>query len=141
MSDLSDIRDGLKTVLEAANSKLRVYPRPPDEGVQNKPGLVLRHGPIDYHEMAMGGDSLRFDLKAVLYLYGANSDEMWNEIDKYRSPTGTESIKRGLNTDDTLNGKADVAVLVSSDEGEVNRDGTGIWEYSCMLTFSIIQSN
>ena len=141
MSDLSDIRDGFKTVLEAANSKLRVYTYAPDGGVQEKPGLVLEHDTIEYHQVSMSGDSLDIELHATLYLTGASSEEMWAEIDKYRSPTGTESVKRGLRTDDTLDSKVDVAVLISSGQVQRNRDEMGPWEFSCQFTFGITQSN
>jgi hypothetical protein len=140
VSSLSDIRDGIKTVLEAANSKLRVYIYPPDEGVQQKPAMVLEHDDINYHELAIGGNSLTLELQGTLYLQGAQSQELWAELDKYRSPTGTESIKRGIRTDDTLSSKADVAVVVSSSDVQRNRDGTGPWQYSCQFTFEITKS-
>jgi len=140
MSDLSDIRDGLKSILETANPGITVYTYPPDEGVQSKPALVIEHDPIEYHNLDLSGNSLRFNVHATLYLFGANSREVWNEMDKYRSPTGTESIKRGLRTDDTLGSKVDVTTLISSGQVERDRDGMGPWEYSCQFTFGIIKS-
>ena len=140
MSDLSEIRDGLKTVLETHNSKLRVYLYEPDGGVTQRPGLVLGFSELEYHEMAMGGNAIQQDLRATLYLTGGNSVEMEAELDKYRSPTGAESIKAGITTDPTLNSKADTSKVVRSDDVQRNRDGMGPWEYSCVFHFDIIKS-
>ena len=140
MSNLSDIRDGLKTVLEAHNSKLRVYIYEPDGGVLEKPALLLGFDELDYHEMAIGGNAIQQDLRATLYLIGGNSLQMEAELDKYRSPTGAESIKAGIATDSTLGGAVDTTALRRSDDVQRNRDGQGPWEYSCVFHFDIIKS-
>lgn len=146
MSDMSDARDGMKTVLEAHDSKLRVYTYPPDEGVNEKPALVLelditQGDDTEYQMVAMGGDAINYELVGTLYLQGGRSDEQWAELDKYRSPTGGQSINAGIKTDTTLNNKVDSACVVSSGDIQRNRDGSGPWEYSAQFTFDIIQSN
>ena len=140
MSNLSDIRDGFKIVLEAHNTKLRVYTYAPDGGINEHPALVMGFDELDYHEMGMGGNAIQQELHATLYLTGGNSLEMEAELDKYRSPTGAESINAGIATDPTLNGAVDTTALRRSDDVQRNRDQMGPWEYSCVFHFDTIKS-
>ena len=142
MSALSDIRDGLRTVLEAHNSKLRVYVYEPDGGVTQRPGLVLGFSELEYHEMAMGGNAIQQDLRATLYLTGGNSLEMEAELDKYRSPTGTESLRAAVDSDDTLNGSVTYAEVVRSGQAQRGADGgqEKFWEFSSQFEIDIIKN-
>ena len=139
MSDFSDVRDGIKTVLEAHNSKLRVHIYPPDSGIQEKPALVLEHDDLDY-DLTLGANNVRMTLHGTLYYYTQQSAQGFAELDDYRSPTGTKSIKAGIETDVTLDSKADFARVVSSEDVQRNRNDGGPWEFSVQFTFDIIKS-
>ena len=126
--------------LGAHNSKLRVYQYEPYGGVNERPALLMGFDELEYHELGMGSDSFQQDLRATLYLTGGNSEEMEDLLDAYRSPTGSVSIKAGIQTDPTLNGSVDSVALRRSDDVQRNRDGQGPWEYSCVFHFHILKS-
>ncbi len=140
MSDLSEIRTGFKAVLEAHNPKLRVYEYEPDGGINERPALLMGFDELEYHELGMGSKSIQQNLRATLYLTGGNSLEMEKLLDDYRSPTGSVSIKAGINTDIKLGGVVDSVALRRSDDVQRNRDGQGPWEYSCVFHFDILKS-
>lgn len=142
MSDISDIREGIKTVLTTANPKLRVFPYPPSS-LTDFPALVVdQDSPIEYHRTNLGGagNSVQLEISCTLALSGSIPEEMWAEIDKYRSPSGTESIWAGIETDDTLDSSVDVATLVSSSQVQRNQNERGIWLFSCTFTITAIKS-
>ena len=126
MSTLSDVRTGVKTVLEAANSGLHVYEYEPDN-VPEYPALILEPTPeIDY-DLNIGGNSFLLELTGTLNVRMMSSAEGWAEIDKYTSPTGAESIKAGIETDRSLNGSADDAHVNFTDQVTRNRDAQEEW--------------
>ena len=139
MSVLSDIREGFKTVVEAI-SGLRVYAYEPD-GALEHPCLVLEPTEDLPYEMGAGDSNhLQFDLMATLYLHSQDSDEGWKEIDKYRSPTGTESIRAKVQGDRTLNASCDYAEASWSGEARRDRDSNDRrWEYSCQFRINVIK--
>lgn len=133
MSTLSDITAGIKTALEAANPKLRCYTEPPPSPIDYSKGaaLVLEPTFLVEYDIAMGGDDIRVTIPATLRFYSASEAEGWQELQKYLSPVGTESIRRGINTDPTLGAKADTAWVASQVEVTRNRDNNdSFWEFS-----------
>ncbi len=129
------IRAGIKTVLEAANSGLRVYEEESPEDPEF-PCLVLFNGP----EENIAPTALQWDLASRLYIFSGTPDQGWAEVDKYLEPAGTESIIAGIATDPSLNGTADVA-KVRNPIGEGNiRDPNGDGSqniYSTQIMFRI----
>jgi len=111
VSDLGDIQAGVKTVLEAANGKLRVYTEPPGSPLEY-PNVVCepRIEEVDY-DLDLGDNSWSFVLPLTLTVRGGSAEEAWRELFKYLSPTGTESVKRGVRTDTTLNGAVDDSLV------------------------------
>ncbi len=101
MSVLSDIREGFETVVEAAISGLKVYPYPEDGHLQYPCLLVRVDDEIDYQAGAIDGDNddARFDLFADLRFQIHDSAAGWKEMDEYRSPTGSKSIRAAVKTD------------------------------------------
>lgn len=143
MSTLSDIRNGIKTVLEAANPDIRVYAYPPDspEMMEAPVCLVLEATPdIDY-DFAIAGNSLDLEFEATLYLLVMDGPEGWEELDKYRSPTGTESIRAGIQTDRTLDSSADDAYVSATNDTTRNRDpDVDWWRFSTRFTIRVLKT-
>ena len=131
MSIFSDIRDGFVTVVEAAITGLRIYPKLPD-GLLEYPCMVVQPtGDVEYRQL-IGADNILYLLKARLYLNIQDSSEAWNEFDEYKSPTGSKSIRAAVKTDVTSNASATYAEVVFSSEGEQDPDGRErLWEFSC----------
>ena len=143
MSNLSDIRNGLKTVVEAAYSGFDfvVYPYEPD-GVLEYPCLVVHPTEdLDYLRTPQTND-VRFRLQATLYIYIQDSVELETEMDKYRSPTGTESLRAAVKTDDTLNGSVTYAEVVRSGQAQRGADAgqEKFWEFSSQFEIDIIKN-
>jgi hypothetical protein len=133
MSDLSDIRDGFATVVGAI-SGLRVYAYEPD-GVREYPCIVVE--PIEdmsYQEGAGDRIETDFELASTLYVQSHSSAAGWQELDKYRSPTGSESVIAKIRGDRTLDGSCDFAWLTGVGAGERDRDDNDrFWEFSCQF--------
>lgn len=112
MSDLSDIQAGVKTVLEAANGKLRVYTEPPGSPLEY-PCVVCepRIEEPDY-SLDLAETTWSFVLPLTLSIRVGSVEEAWRELYKYMSPTGTESVPRGIRTDPTLSNAVDGAIIV-----------------------------
>ena len=139
MSDLSAIREGFQTVVAAAISGLRVYPYESD-GVLEYPCLVVHcTEEIDYQAGAIGTNDARFSLLADLYLHSQNSEEGWKEMDEYRSPTGSKSVRAAVKTDTTLSSSCTYAEAVLSGQAIRDRDSKDrFWEYFCRFSIDII---
>jgi len=133
MSDLSAIRDGFATVVGAI-SGLRVYANEPD-GAREYPCMVVE--PIEamtYQEGAGTRIETDFEMLVTLYVQKQNSSEGWQELDKYRSPTGTESIMQKIRGDRTLNSSCDYSWLTAVEAGQRDRDDQDkFWEFSCQF--------
>lgn len=125
MSDLQDITAGIKTVLEAANDALRVYTEPPPSPMQY-PALVVepRIQDVDY-DLTLGDNTWSFVVPLTLTVIHGQANEGWNELKKYLSPTGTESIKAGIRTDTTLNGAVDESIITGVVAESIGRDPDG----------------
>ena len=141
MSGLSDIRNGLKTVVEAAISGFVVYPYEPD-GALEYPCLVVHPTEdLDYQVGAIGANDVRFRLLGTLYIYIQDTVELETEMDKYRSPTGTESLRAAVKTDDTLNASVTYAEVVRSGQAQRGADdGPKFWELSSQFEIDIIKN-
>lgn len=111
MSDFSDISAGVKVVLETANPALRVYTEPPPS-ILEYPCIIVepviesvRYG------LDLADNTWAFTMPLTLTLRHGSAQEGWQELKKYLSPTGTESIFAGIATDATLNNTVDFAIL------------------------------
>ncbi len=143
MSDLSDIRDGIQTVLQAAITDLRVQPYP-EEGIRDYPCLILEPtNDIDYH-LTLGDTTKNFQgfIIGTLYVTHGDDNDGWREVDNYRSPTGTKSIKTGIRTDITLGGAVDHCWVRINNQTVKDRDNTGaINEFSTRFQFWFVKSS
>src|SRR3990167_10590428 len=140
MSDLSDLRDGIQTVVETAISGLRVYAYP-TEGQLEFPCLVLDTVPEVRYGEEIGGNTLVAEITATLYAFAAGMDQAWATMDGYRSPTGATSIRAAIRTDRTLDGKADDADVERSWDARVDRNNQGsVWQFSCRFDIHVAKS-
>lgn len=106
MSDLSDIREGIKTVLEANVAGLRVYTYP----VTPYHTPCIQIGLDEFGEvMTFDGDTHEVQLDMTLYVNSGRPDQGGKELDEYKSPSGAKSIRAAIEADPTLDSKADGA--------------------------------
>lgn len=140
MSDLSVIREGLKTVVEAAIAGFTVYPYEPDGALEHPCFVVNPTEDIDYVRTPLAND-IRFRLLGTLYLFIQDSRELEEEMDLYRSPTGAKSLRAAVKTDDTLSGSCTYAEVARSGQAQRGADeGTRFWELSSQFEIDIIKN-
>ena len=138
MSDLSDIRDGIKTTLEAANPGIRVYKEDPD-GPLTYPCVVIGATPTQEHDDgAMAGNSLiGQDWPLTLHIRTSSRVEASRERDKYMSPTGTESIRAGIQSDRSLDSKVDDSYMPRCDVVERDEEDESAGSQIYMAEFTV----
>ena len=142
MSELSDIRNGLKTVVEAYyGSGFVVYPYQPDSQLEYPCLVVHPTEDLDYLRTPQTND-IGFRLQATLYLFIQDSVELETEMDKYRSPTGVESLRAAVKSDDTLNSSVTYAEVVHSGQAQRGADPgqDKFWEFSSQFEIDIIKN-
>lgn len=122
MSDISEIYSGIRSVLITANSKLTVYTEPPAHP-PTYPNVVIEPTieEPDY-DIDLGDNSWSFIIPLTVTVRSGQANEGWQELMKYLSPTGTQSIKAGLRTDETLNGTVDTSILAIPAVRNIGRD-------------------
>ena len=142
MSELSDIHDGIKTVVEAYYSGFDfvVYSQPP-KGEKEYPCLVIYPtGDLDYIR-TVGADDVRFLTGCRLYLHIQDNVELEEEMDAYRSMTGTKSLRAAIKSDVTLNASCTYAEVVRSSQPERGFDNEdNFWENSSLFEIDIIKN-
>lgn len=103
MASISDLRTGIATNL-ATIPGLRTSATVPDS--VNPPIAVVMPNSINY-DIAFartGGDEYEFIVMAIVGRVDERTSQ--NRLDAYCSGTGTESIKRAIESDKSLGGKA-----------------------------------
>jgi hypothetical protein len=141
MSDLSIIREEVKTVLEAGISGLRVYPYEPDGYMEYPCVIVAPTEDIEYANRAINSENIRIDFSLVLYLAINSSTDGWKELDEYRSPTGAKSIRKAIKDNATLNSKVGHAEVTRSGEASRGRDvNDRFWEFSCSFGMYVLKN-
>lgn len=106
MSAYGDIVAGLVTVLEANITGLKAYDYPVDS-VNHFPAAVITPDPLDM-EIVFGGNTFTATLR-VVFLVSSGDDAvgfraLWDHIDPVET---SKSVNKAVDTDRTLNGKAD----------------------------------
>ena len=141
MSKLSDIRAGIKTVVEAAITGLTVYVHEPGH-IKEFPCLVIHPaGPINYVRTTLIDDT-RFNIEATLYVDIRDMTEMEDEMDDYRSATGSKSLRAAIKTDDTLDGKVTYAeVITSTQPARGVDDDENFWEFASLFEINVIKND
>ena len=137
MSDLSEIRDGIKTVLRKQVPGLAVY-RYGREAQWDYPCLVIEPQEEDGAYNTIAGNPFEQVLLLTVRVVSASRDEAYEELDKYRSPTGDLSIRAAIATDRTLDGKADDAQVGWGIIPDRDEDSSDV--YLCELPIKIIKT-
>lgn len=148
MSDLSDIREGIKTVLEANLAGFRVYDYPEDNLGTDESRVTLQPpcGVIEAEEpdgqyLTIGSGCFEVIHTLTIYVRSGSPREAWKELDEYRSPSGTKSIRAALRQDRTLDGKADNADVLWASSGQAEQFGNRpSWQYTCQVGIQVIKS-
>jgi hypothetical protein len=134
MSDLSDIRDGIKAVINSQIAGLRVYSYPPANPVP--PCLVIEaENPVGTIE-TIDGDTYEVTLELTLRLHHGAPEEGYRQLEEYQSPTGAKSIRAAIRTDPTLNSSAQAA-----DVGwptSFDREERSSQEYGCVFPIRVL---
>ena len=106
MSAYSDIVAGLVTVLEANITGLKAYDYPVDS-VNTFPAAIILQEPLDL-EITFGGNTFTTTFR-VVFLLSSGDDaigfrQLWDYIDPVEA---NKSVNKAVDTDRTLDGKAD----------------------------------
>ena len=108
-NEIRDAKDGLKTRLETI-SGLRVLDYPADSVNEFPAAVVLFRGRNTLG--GLGGSSFTGQVAVVVLISKQNTQEAFDELDKYMAPLGTESIEAAIDADNTWNAKVDDGRLV-----------------------------
>jgi hypothetical protein len=93
MATLKDIRDAIKTTLEAAITSLTVYDTVPD--TVNLPAVVVKPVLSNFHlAMGRGSDQWEFDLEVLVST--ADLDLGQDALDGFVTGAGSDSIRQAV---------------------------------------------
>lgn len=102
MALITDLRTGIATNL-ATISGLRTGATIPDN--VNPPFAIISPNSVDYHKSYHNGLAT-YSFTVTLVVGRVSERTAQNSLDAYCSPTGTSSIRRAVESDKTLGGKA-----------------------------------
>lgn len=102
MAQISELRQGIATNL-ANISGLRTGSTIPAN--VNPPFAIIAPASVDYHKAFFNGLST-YNFTVTLVVGLASERTAQNSLDAYCSPTGASSIRRAVELDKTLGGKA-----------------------------------
>lgn len=111
MSAYSDIVAGLQKVLQDNITDLKAYDYPADS-VSSFPAAVILPEPLDL-ELTIGANNLTCDFRVVFLIAGGDDALGFRALYDYIDPAAANtSVKKAVDTDRTLNAKADDAHVV-----------------------------
>jgi hypothetical protein len=118
--EITTIRDAIETALDAI-SGLQVYDHEPDNPTVTPMASIRLVGMT--RNVTFGGASVPGDRTyqwiITVRLSGNIPQERWQEMDNYLAPTGNKSILAAIDTDDTLGGSVEYAVMTPNEEIEI----------------------
>ena len=117
MAELTDIKNGLASVLEGALDNVAVH-RQPADSINHFPALVLLFlNQFDFPtlEGGMGStlDTMQSEVSMVLFLKIGNTARSWEELDEYMSREGDKSVYAAMLGDRTWGGQVDDSWIIS----------------------------
>lgn len=141
MADFSDIRAGLKKVLNDTIQGLTVYEYWPDSPTYEYPCLIIdSFGDVPFLPILQAG-GFQAPLFCYIRVRAMSSEAANKELEQYRWPNGANSIFATVNTDHTLNGKVDHAYLQSTGRPERDPDNEDrAWEWQSEFILEITHS-
>lgn len=110
--EIKNLRTGIKTRLETITG-LRVYTQPP-ESVQQFPAAVVLLERTTYHQPFQVKD-FNATFRIILLVNKADDTQALDELDKYLTVLGPESVPNAIRGDTTLGGNATWAELRASE--------------------------
>ena len=106
MSAYSDIVAGLQTVLQNNITGLKAYDYPADS-VNTFPAAIILPEPLDT-QIAFGGNTFTCVLRVVFLVSSGDDAIGFRAVYDYLDPVeANKSVKKAVDTDRTLDGKAD----------------------------------
>ena len=111
MSNLTDLLEGIETIIEANVTGAKAFPYPPDAINHSPTVLILPTGePFGDMEQAFGGNTFKVNLILTMLVASADPESGWKQLMNMLDPTaaGTSVIK-ALRDNPTLDGKADTS--------------------------------
>lgn len=130
----STIRDELETLLTTI-SGLNVTDHAPD-GITAPVSATIRPAGSRPRATFSGIHIYRFEIE--VRVASALAESGWKALDSFTAPTGSSSIEAAIETDKTLGGNADWAVVVA-EEIEHDREAApaGGWHYVARIPVEV----
>lgn len=110
MADITNIRQGIATNI-ATVPGLRTSAEIPDS--PNPPMAVVNLDSIDYHN-AMKDGLTTYNFTVTVIVGRAAEREMQRKLDAYCQPSGTQSVKRAIESNRSLSGEVYDLIVVNS---------------------------
>ncbi len=110
MSDLSDVRDGLKTAIEAEVDGWNVYTYAP-RGLQ-VPAIWMNYEENDT-VVVFKGNTIEGEILVTAACYSDKEADGWAQLEEVISPTGGQSLIKGIRDNRNLNNKVDDAEVMA----------------------------
>jgi hypothetical protein len=121
----TDVFDSLKTVIEAGVSGLRVYPRVPSS-VNELPAAIIV--PVNRDAViTMGGTLSMQTVRISVYVASVDNEQAWETAQNYQGATGSVSIQAAIDSNPTLGGAVDCALIRTTEI--VQREAFGAGDY------------
>mgnify|MGYP001607420649 CR=1 FL=1 len=109
MSNLTDILEGIETILKDNVTGAKAYPYPPD-AVNHTPAVLIlpTEEPFEDPEQAFGGNTFKLTVLLTVLVASGDPESGWKQLMNMLDPTaaGTSVIK-ALRDNPTLNSTAD----------------------------------
>ena len=113
MGNLSDIMGGIKTVLEANVTDLKVHKYLPGRVNHYPSTLLIPDGLVLDPEQAFGGTSFKFEFRLRTFVSSNDDETGWTQLVEMMDPSvANKSIIKAIRVDPTLDGKADSAGIL-----------------------------
>jgi len=108
-SEIANAKDGLGTLIGGISAVKQVFDYPPDD-VHELPAFVLLFEGRDT-EQALGGSTFMGTIRGTLLISSSATKQVFDELDAYMEPLGTNSIEAAIDADTTWGGTVDTGRL------------------------------
>ena len=138
MASYRDIRLGVQTVLQAQIPDLRVYAHEP-EGVLEYPCVVVGQVQAFNYLPILQAGGFKGSIALMVYVHSTSPEEAQDALEAFYWPAGVNSLFRAINTDSTLNGSVNHALITGLIEDATrDRDSQGRHdEWSAVVNLEI----
>lgn len=141
MSVLSDIFEGIKTVLTDATNgvdpgkPVHIYLGTPD-AINDFPAIYVRpEDPMDM-EVAFAGNSFKGTMRLTTFIRVGDDEDGWRQLWDYMDPVqGTKSVTRALRADLSLNSTVDSAGV--REIRSARKAAEGVFAFDILLDYIV----